>query len=285
MMEFTFSGYSLHYTDSITESPTNAPVIVFIHGLASSSKVYAAQIKHFRHMYRCIALDLFGHGNSDSPSPISVGSEFYSLSSHAKSIMALLSHLAVETATFIGWSLGSIISLTIALAYPKILDNLILVATTPVFFIPEGDDFPGLGPSEAAMFLDNVENHYEIFYEPFVLGQYPEAKELHPRPDYVEEAISDAASMLPDVIFQNVALSGNTDLRPSLREIKTRTLIINGSDDIYCQLSGAKWMAGVLEDCTFISYVHCGHVPFVGPFSERFSTDVAVFLKNGKLLH
>ena len=277
MTEFKSNGYRINYTDSISESPANSPVLVFVHGLVSSSKVYAGQINYFRQKYRCIAFDLFGHGKSDSPLPDSVDPDFYSLSSYAKSLVDLLSHLSIERATLIGWSLGSAISITVALTYPHVIENLILVATTPVFFLPEGDDFPGFPHEEAKIFLNILKNDYHSFYEPFVLQQYPS---VHPLPSYVEEAIHDAASVNPEVAYSVVSLSGNTDFRQTLHNIKARTLIISGVDDPFCRLLAAKWMSENIEDSNFISY-DCGHVPFVGPYAERFSRDVAKFLEGG----
>lgn len=281
MTEFNFNGYHMHYTDSAAESPTYAPVIVFVHGFASSSKVYTGQIKYFLPTYRCIALDLFGHGKSDSPLPPSVDPDFYSLSSYGKSIIALLSHLSVEKATFIGWSLGSVISITIALTSPHVVDNLILVGTAPVFFVQEDDnDFPAVRLSKAP-FLDNIKNQYETFYEPFVVQQYPEANgDL--RPDYVVQAVSDAASMKSDVGYTIVNICSDADFRPFLQDIKARTLIVNGVDDAYIPVLAGKYMKEKMKECSFISYEECGHVPFAGPTAERFSTDVAAFLKHGK---
>ena len=282
MLEFKYDAHRIHYTDSAAGSTTTVPALVFIHGLASSSKIYASQIMYFRSKYRCIALDIFGHGNSDSPPPQSVDSDFYSLTGHAKVIVALLSHLSLEKVTFVGWSLGSAISITLALTYPQVVENLILVAAVPVFFTPENDDFPGLPPSEAKIFLDHVKSQYITFSQSFVLQQYPEAVGI-PRPDYVDEALCDAASMVPEVVYAIVKSSGSTDFRPVVHQIGARTLIVNGVDDPLCKLHAGKWMHERLPASSFISYVGCGHVPFVGPFAEKFSADVAAFLANGNL--
>jgi pimeloyl-ACP methyl ester carboxylesterase len=198
--------------------------------------------------------------------------------------MELLSHLSIEKATFIGWSLGSAISISLALTYPQTVQNLILIAASPVFFVPDNDDFPGIPPQQAEMFLNNVRNDYNSWSEQFVLQQYPEATGS-PRPNYVDEALADAALLDPEVAYTIVNLSGRTDFRLVLGEIVIRTLIINGVEDPFCLLSSGKWMHEMLEDCTFIPYVGCGHVPFVGPFAEKFNTDVEIFLAGSTILN
>src|SRR5213078_3807906 len=103
------------------------------------------------------------------------------------------------------------------------------------------------------------------------------------RPEYVDEALRDAASMVPEVAYAIIKSSGSTDFRPVIQRIGARTLIINGVDVPFCQLSAGKWIHERLGTSSFISYADCGHVPFVGPFAERFMRDVTVFLGNGIL--
>jgi pimeloyl-ACP methyl ester carboxylesterase len=275
--EFKFDGHRICYTDS---GPTSsAPVIVFIHGWASSRKVYARLISHFRTEYRCVALDLLGHGESDAPLPSLAGEDIYSLSGLAKSIDVLLSHLSIKRATFVGWSLGSAIALTIGLTYPQIVENLILVATSPVLFLPsDDDDFPGMPRSQVEPFLALVKTDYKAVYENFVLQEYPEATP-ESRPDYVTEAIDDAALLSPDIAHLLISLSGNTDFRERVHEVKARALIINGAEDKLCPPSAGEWMHEHLGgESVLMLYESCGHVPFAGPTAERFAHDMAVFL-------
>ena len=280
MAEFLYNGRRIHYSDSRVEFPIEKPVIFFIHGLASSSRVFARQIEYFRTTYRCISLDLFGHGKSDSPSPESVGEDFYSLSNYSDSIIALLSHLSVEKATLLGWSLGSAIAFNIALSFPHIIENLILVAHTPVFFSAADHNFPAFTPTEAKIIIDSFKKEGDTFFETFVAQQYPEAQGID-HPDYVEEAISDASALKPDVAHTVFKVNGYTDFRPVVHQIRARTLLVSGAEDKLCQLSAAKWMHESLEKSTLVSYAGCGHVPFVGPSAERFSRDVAKFLAHG----
>jgi len=175
MPDFAYNGFVVHYTDTGFSDSRPGQAIVFIHGSCSSSRIFSHQLSRFQPGYRCIALDLFGHGKSSSPLPSSVGEQFYSLPSLAKSIISLLSYLSLDRATFVGWSLGNAISLTIARSYPAVVDNLVLIAASPTFFLhSEDDDFPGMRPSHVKPFLDHIRNDYDSFYKDFVSRQYPE---------------------------------------------------------------------------------------------------------------
>ena len=55
-------GANLHYIEEGKGKP-----ILFIHGMPSSSYIWRNIIPYLRSHGRCIALDLIGHGKSDSP--------------------------------------------------------------------------------------------------------------------------------------------------------------------------------------------------------------------------
>ncbi|MBL7478422.1 haloalkane dehalogenase [Legionella bononiensis] len=58
----TVKGSNLHYIEEGEGKP-----ILFLHGMPSSSYMWRNIIPHLRGYGRCIALDLIGHGTSDSP--------------------------------------------------------------------------------------------------------------------------------------------------------------------------------------------------------------------------
>jgi pimeloyl-ACP methyl ester carboxylesterase len=281
MPDFAYSGFVVHYTDTGCHDSSPVPVLVFIHGSCSSSRIFSYQLRSFQPRYRCVALDLFGHGKSSSPLPSSVDEQFYSLPALAKSIVALLSHLSIDRATLVGWSLGNAISLTIAQSYPNIVENLVLIAASPVFFLrSEDDEFPGMRPSQVKSFLDLTRNDYEEFYKDFVSQQYPE--DLYGLCNrYMEAGLEEASALAPEVIYSIVSLSGNTDFRDVISKIKARTMIINGTRDVFCPVSAGKWMREHMGGESFLRLYECGHVPFVGPTSDTFNDDVVNFLEQG----
>ena len=116
--------------------------LVLIHGLLMSSRMFdrfAPEIAVGGH--RVICIDLLGHGESDKPADFN----FYSMSSFADQVAALLDHLALERAVMGGTSLGANVSLEMAVRHPDrirglfiempVLDNAlaaVAVAFTPV---------------------------------------------------------------------------------------------------------------------------------------------------------
>jgi 2-succinyl-6-hydroxy-2,4-cyclohexadiene-1-carboxylate synthase len=110
---------------SIDETgPADAPAVVFLHGYMGSSADFEAVAKPLADRYRCVCVDLPGHG--DTPWP-----------DHELSIPDLtdtLRHQVLsrfEAPTLVGYSMGGRIALQTALDHPEAVGNLVLVSTSP----------------------------------------------------------------------------------------------------------------------------------------------------------
>jgi pimeloyl-ACP methyl ester carboxylesterase len=93
----TFEGKQVHYLDT----GGAGPAIVLVHGWASDSRAWRAQIKSLAPRARVIAVDLPGHGQSQAP-----GSEF-SMDLFAKATAAVMDQAGVEGAVLVGHSNGT----------------------------------------------------------------------------------------------------------------------------------------------------------------------------------
>jgi pimeloyl-ACP methyl ester carboxylesterase len=138
MGEFRYEGHRIQY-DSYGEGDR---LIVLVHGLLMN-----------RHMFdrlgpelaergnRVVTVDMLGHGRSDRPEDL----RLYSMPLFARQVVALLDHLAEDSAVIGGTSLGANIALELAVRYPDraralfiempVLDNALSVvagAFTPV---------------------------------------------------------------------------------------------------------------------------------------------------------
>ena len=80
---------------------------------------------------RVIAIDLLGHGQSDSIGYI------HTMEDQAKMVNEVLIHLKISSATIIGHSMGGYIALAFAELFPKSIKSLILVNSTSYSDCPE----------------------------------------------------------------------------------------------------------------------------------------------------
>lgn len=102
------------------------PAIVLVHGLGSDRTRWDPLIDHLRGEFRCVAVDLPGHGESSDEGCDSL--------SATTAVHQLVKHLGLEQPTFVGHSLGA----TIGLLYGAIYGPRSLVAIDPVgLYLPD----------------------------------------------------------------------------------------------------------------------------------------------------
>jgi len=277
---FVFKSYQLFYTDSSPSSST-LPVLAFIPGWTASGKIFASQITYFTPHYRVLTLDILGHGQSDRPAP-SEASDLYTHTGFQDSLIALLQHLNVKTASLVGWSLGSQIAMLIARRRPELVSNLVLTGASPLFIRPDDTDtFPALSKSAADGLLTALDTSWEETYPGMVysfFAEYTAGDETVP--GYIQAAVDDARDMGGEVAGGIMARIGPADFRSWAGEIKTRTLIIAGGEDHLTPPAAGEWLRAHLGGKTeMIVYEEAGHTTFAGPFAPKFNSDVTAFLQ------
>jgi pimeloyl-ACP methyl ester carboxylesterase len=93
---------------------------------------------HFAQTNRAIALDFPGFGKSDVKPEGEILPDFY-----VEVVLGVLKALGIEKASFVGNSLGGLVSLKIALDHPQLVDKLVLMGTGGGF--PVFTPFPTVG--------------------------------------------------------------------------------------------------------------------------------------------
>jgi pimeloyl-ACP methyl ester carboxylesterase len=101
--------------------PTDAPVIVLVHGLGLNRHVWDKYGSRLTHRYRVLSYDLYGHGASVPPP------ENPSLTTFSEQLLELLDELAIERCSIIGFSLGGMINRRFAMDHPERLRALVIL--------------------------------------------------------------------------------------------------------------------------------------------------------------
>lgn len=99
------------------------PVVVLIHGMASSSETWVPLLDRMADHARVIAVDLPGIGGSSNP-----GGD-YSLGAQASAIRDLMVSIGVERATLVGHSYGGGVAMQAAYQFPERCERLVLVSS------------------------------------------------------------------------------------------------------------------------------------------------------------
>lgn len=96
--------------------------LLCLHGHPGSGRSMRVFTRHWADRFWTIAPDLRGYGRSRS------GGDF-AMEAHIADLVALLDRLQIDQALVLGWSLGGILALELALRHPDRVQGLILIAT------------------------------------------------------------------------------------------------------------------------------------------------------------
>ena len=116
--EITLHGHRVWY-----RCGGSGPLLVFVHGITSSSASWEPVLPALAEHFTIVAPDLLGHGQSDKPAGD------YSLGSHACLVRDLMLALGHEQGTLIGHSLGGGVAMQVAYQFPELVSRLVLVSS------------------------------------------------------------------------------------------------------------------------------------------------------------
>ncbi|MBI3356694.1 MAG: alpha/beta fold hydrolase [Nitrospirae bacterium] len=129
IVQAKINGISVAYNDQGKGLP-----IVFLHAFPLNRTMWAQQEAALSSQFRVITVDLRGHGESDAPL------WRYTLDQSADDVRALLDHLSIQQAVFVGLSMGGYLLFTFYRKYADRVKGLVLADTRAQADTSEGKD-------------------------------------------------------------------------------------------------------------------------------------------------
>lgn len=131
---------------SYIESEGKGTPLVFIHANSASKEIFDKQIEELGHIYKVIAFDLPGHGESDDAlDPQAV----YSFPGYAKVLIDAMEKMSLRDSVVCGLSLGGHVAMEMLQQRPDLLSGIVITGSPPIPPTPEGmkmgfKPFPGI---------------------------------------------------------------------------------------------------------------------------------------------
>ena len=100
--------------------------MLFLHGFGNEARIWDDLIPAVAPHYRCLALDMRGHGQSDWDTE-----RRYDHASMARDVESVLAHLGIERCVLVGHSMGGRVAMRFAGSHPERLAGLILIDAGP----------------------------------------------------------------------------------------------------------------------------------------------------------
>ncbi|WP_308250348.1 alpha/beta fold hydrolase [Sphaerisporangium fuscum] len=108
------------------DGPADAPALVLIHGLASSTRSWDAIVPLLAKSHRVIRIDLLGHGRSAKPA-----GGGYGMPEQGRRVAEAMDRLGVKHAVVVGHSTGGAVATALTEQRPDLVTALAIIDTAP----------------------------------------------------------------------------------------------------------------------------------------------------------
>lgn len=219
--------------------------VVLLHGLGTSSFLWREVAPELaRASHTALAVDLFGHGESDRP----YDGE-YGVAAQGEYLDRVLTALRVPRATVVGCDLGALVALRLAASHPDRVERLVLVSP------PDIDEIPG----EDVKLFQRAVRRAPLRQQRGLLGATPLLRPL------LEASVAEPQAMPDGLIARYLApfvgREGLDQLHTIVRSIRAQdlhedelrtiaapTLIVAGERDRWLDLKTAEHLAGIIPE-------------------------------------
>lgn len=241
------------------------PDLVLLHGWGFHSGIWQSLAEYLRGHFRVTLVDLPGHGRSDS---LPQGDR---LDAVAEAVAAV----APSSAFWLGWSLGGLVALQVAINYPERVNKLVLIATIPRFVIAS-DWLDAVAPEALIGLMSAFKENPTATLKRFVLLQLrgsERAKEV------ARMLFDQLTSSAREGLGAGLTLLKDSDLRANVSAVGCSTLLIMGERDPLVPVSAGRWIMSHLQQGQIGIIPGAGHAPFlshsdiVWPALEKFLRD------------
>jgi len=225
--------------------------LVLLHGWATHPVIWEPLLQHLPGNWTVHNLPLPGYAGTSAISP-------YRLESLAEALAPQLP----DHALLVGWSLGGLVALLIALRWPEKLRGLVLIGATPCFVTRPGwphavapEVFAGFSQSLAQDYADTLRRFLALQAQGSdsvrtVLKLLRQRLLAQPRPEYA-------------VLEAGLAILQDTDLRSGLADLALPLTLVHGAGDKLAPITAARWLAQQVQGARLHEIDGAGHAPFL----------------------
>lgn len=214
----TIDGTAVHYFHSgRTTLPDAVPdlgageLLLCVHGAGSNGNTWHRQLSAFAGTHSPLAFDFPGHGRSGGTESLKT------IDAYRDCLGAFMDALRLRPCVLAGRSMGGAVAMAYALAHPKRVRALVLVATAAHFELPQA-------------MLDTWKNVMSgRAQQPFTTEAFSSKTDFA----VMREAWMEQVKTDPRVRYFDLVACNQFDITARLGEIKVPTLIVAGRDDAF----------------------------------------------------
>lgn len=221
-MTLEYKKCKIYYTDVGL-----GPAIVLLHGFLETSAMWKDFIPELSKKNRVICIDLLGHGQTDCLGYV------HTMDDMADAVLSVLNYLQIESAKFIGHSMGGYVGLALIEKAPELIESLCLMNST---FEDDSKERKEIRTRAIKMAHHNYESLVKMSFSNLFA---PESKE-----SFKEDYSSSLEIALQTSLQGYIAAQEGMKLRPhrldKFRTLNGKKLIITGQKDTLINSNNIK---------------------------------------------
>jgi sigma-B regulation protein RsbQ len=228
--------------------------LMFAHGYGCDQNMWRLLTPYVEADYRVILFDLVGSGRSN------LGAydrdKYQTLHGHAQDVLEILAEFAEGPAVFVGHSVSAMIGLLADIAAPERFASHVMIGPSPCY-INDGDYVGGFSRDDIESMLETLDSNYlgwASAMAPAIMG-------APTQPQLSEELTNSFCATDPEIAKHFARVTFLSDNREDVPKMKTRSLILQCSDDIIAPREVGQFLHARLPHSTLRIIDNIGHCP------------------------
>jgi sigma-B regulation protein RsbQ len=255
---------------TVSGNPAGRP-IVFVHGFGCSQEMWRSVAPRFEDDHRVVLLDLVGAGGSDRAAYDPV--KYDSLHGYADDVLEILEALDLRDVVYVGHSVAATIGVLAETTDRSRFGALVLVGPSPRYL--DDDDYRGgFERADIEGLLDALDANYLGWSEtmaPVIMGNAE-------RPDLGRQLTDSFCSVDPEIAQHFARVTFLSDNRRDLSAVRTRTLVLQCSDDVIAPISVGRYVHEQISTSRFVQLSATGHCPNLSA-PDELADEIRSFLR------
>ncbi len=245
---------SISKRNNVTITGRGEKPMLFAHGFGCDQHMWRFVAPAFEDDYRVILFDHVGAGQSDlsAYNP----AKYSALNGYAQDVVEICRELALMDVTYVGHSVSAMIGVLAAIEEPSRFEKLVLVGPSPRY-INDDDYVGGFEQADIEALLDFLDSNYlgwSSTMAPIIMGN-PDRAELG------QELTNSFCRTDPEIVKHFARVTFLSDNRADLPKLKTKSLILQCSEDAIAPEVVGRYMHHALRDSQFVMLQATGHCP------------------------
>lgn len=258
------TGIRMHYRDCGKGKP-----ILFVPGLTANVDTWNYQVLALQDRYRCVCVDLRGHGDSDKPA------SDYTYDEMCGDVRAFLKALDLHDVTFVGWSMGAGVGLKYVANFNtdgRVTKLVMVGAATPRFRPTETEPF-GMDDATAKASLEAMRVALPETMAAFA-GLNFHRTDMEATKNWFMSLWLKTPAYVGYKYFKTLL---DEDLRNLLPKVNIPTIMFHGRDDKVCHPGWVEYMVPRIKGSRIVWFENSGHALMVEE-PDKFSQELAAFV-------